>query len=117
MTSDGRPAPATDLRAPVLALVAWGAALTVLTMSAAAAAAFLLGLVALVLASRLRGRPVGTRVGWLVAAAAVMAAAGLRSGSVAAIASARYFMLDLSARTNGPYTSSDASSSLPTRGS
>jgi competence protein ComEC len=71
-----------DLRAPVLAAVAWAAALVALTMPAWTLGVGLLAAAALVLARRRQDLPVGTQVGWLVAAAAVAGSALLHVDSV-----------------------------------
>ena len=73
-----------DLRAPALGLCAWAAALAALALPASVVAGVLTGLGVVVVARRRRGHPVGTHVGWLLAAGAVTASAGLRAESVGA---------------------------------
>lgn len=72
-----------DLRAPVLGAVAWIAALLALGLPAWESGGFLLALGCLAGQRRRRGLPVGTQIGWLVAAAAVTASALLQVASVA----------------------------------
>jgi competence protein ComEC len=71
-----------DLRAPVLGAVAWTTALVALGLAAWAVAAFLVALGAVAWHRLRRGQPIGTQVGWLVAAAAVATSALLQVASV-----------------------------------
>jgi competence protein ComEC len=74
--------PSADLRTPALGAVAWVTALVALGLPLRVTAALLVVASGAVLARRLRGLPVGTQAGWLVAAAAVAASALLHAESV-----------------------------------
>ena len=73
-----------DLRMPALGAVAWLAAIVALGLPFLVTVALLVAGACAVAVRRMRGLPVRTHVGWLVAGAAVAASAALHTASVGA---------------------------------